>query len=871
MATTGVGVKAAARAAFAAWAATIASPALALGLGDIEMQSFLNEPLRAEVALLDTRQLTVDDIRIRLAAVEDFDRLGVDRNYFLTSIEFEISVDEATGRGVILLTTPEAVLEPFLDIIIEARWPQGRLLREYTVLVDPPAFRKEVLTVSATERLQAAAPDKPAVAPAANDPPAAESQGGVERGDRVALRESSLAAGQMPERAFSAETTSQPRPGSRYMVKRDETLWEIASSGRPDGVSVQQAMLDIQRINPEAFIGGNINRVKAGYIIYLPAAGEVDSADLATALEQVRAQNLAYREGRAGPGITAAATLRVSADPLPADTAPSGELPALVPDDSSMAADDADAPAVADAGAPVAGAPAEETPSAAENELAAQLAAMSERLDTLEQIVALKDQQIATLEEALREAREAAAAAPQVVPPATTQPAAPVAPPQRTAPPPAAPIPWLPIGGGILVLLLASAALFLRKRRGAESAVDDRTASVIEDDVFEGVSLKSDALTDLADDDDDVPAPVAATPTAPEDVRSLEDDVGDSGDAPTDEEDAARAPDSPDPHDAGGSRGYGERKHDDYIDEGATGDALAEADIYIAYGRYLQAIELLNTAIESEPENTAYRLKLTELYVDMGEDERAAEQLLALRVQGDEDAIERAEALLGSGAAVAADSAAPADSVTPGTSSDDAPPEEPGLELDLDDDLRDLVDGTQAAASDRPPTSGEDDAPGAAAPGLAADLDLAGADGLNDVEKATVASASQAAIADLEDAFDESNIEFEHLEIEDDLVDGGLDDTPISLEDPEEVLDLTDALSEFSNATIDGERDGDSGNGEDLLIADDADQMATKLDLARAYIDMGDSEGARGILEEIAAAGTGAQQQEARELLSRIG
>jgi len=130
-----------------------AGQAAALGLGEMSLNSFLNEPLDAEVSLLDTRDLTTDDIRIRLAAVEDFDRLGVDRDYFLTSIEFTVSVDPATNRGVIRLSTQEPVVEPFLDLIIEARWPSGRLLREYTVLVDPPAFRAETLTVSASQRV----------------------------------------------------------------------------------------------------------------------------------------------------------------------------------------------------------------------------------------------------------------------------------------------------------------------------------------------------------------------------------------------------------------------------------------------------------------------------------------------------------------------------------------------------------------------------------------------------------------------------------------------------------------------------------------------------------------------------------------------
>ncbi len=495
---------------------------------------------------------------------------------------------------------------------------------------------------------------------------------------------------------------------------------------------------------------------------------------------------------------------------------------------------------------------------------------MSERLDTLEQIVALKDQQIATLEEALREAREAAAAAPQVVPPVTTQPVTPAPEPQRSAPPAPA-IPWLPIGGGVAVLLLVAMALILRRRRGGDAAAEARVAGAAgDDDVFEGVSLKSDALADLPDDTDEVSAPIAATAAAVAERRGAEDD--DAAPATTAEQDetTARAPRSTDPHDAGGSRGYGERKHDDYIDEGATGDALAEADIYIAYGRYLQAIELLNTAIESEPDNTAYRLKLTELYVDMGEDESAAEQLLALRVQGDEDAIERAEALLGGSSAPAADTAAPA---RPAADEEPALDEDLSLDLDLDDDATDgLSEATPGARDDDIFPSAEPDITVPSAAGAATDLtmgeiDGGAIDGLDDAPERAVASASEAAIAELEDAFEDEGIEFEHLEIEDDIAEGALDDKPLSLEDPDEVLDLTDALSEFSGASMDSE----SEEGEELLIADDADQMATKLDLARAYLDMGDSEGARGILEEIATAGTGAQQQEARELLDRIG
>ena len=121
----------------------------ALGLGELSLNSFLNEPLRAEVGLLDVGNLDQDQIRVRLATADDFDRLGIDRAYFLTGISFEVRVDK-NGGGAIILTSEDPVLEPYLDFIVEARWPSGRLLRNYTVLVDPPAFESQGTTVSAS-------------------------------------------------------------------------------------------------------------------------------------------------------------------------------------------------------------------------------------------------------------------------------------------------------------------------------------------------------------------------------------------------------------------------------------------------------------------------------------------------------------------------------------------------------------------------------------------------------------------------------------------------------------------------------------------------------------------------------------------------
>ncbi|WP_439107028.1 FimV/HubP family polar landmark protein [Congregibacter sp.] len=833
---TKLGVRAAVRAAVIAYGAAASLPALALGLGEIDMQSFLNEPLRAEVELLDTRQLTVDDIRIRLAAADDFDRLGVERSYFLTSIKFEIAVDETTSRGVIKLSTDGAVLEPFIDLIIEARWPSGRLLREYTILVDPPAFSQDVVTVSAVERIQQDTDlAKPALAPESREQMRAEE---ATAGDNVALRQSSLPAGEMPQRAFSAETADVPRSGNRYMVKRDETLWQIASEGKPGGISVQQAMLEIQRLNPEAFINGNINRIKAGYIIYLPAAGEVSSDDLARALDEVREQNQAWRAGQGAPGVTAVATLRVSADssmdnaPQPSDPAP--ESQAAASSSAEPASSESTPSSVLDAEAEddVAAVPPAGEPSGS-SELAAQLDAMATRLDTLEQIVSLKDEQIATLEQALREAREAAAMAAATPAPAPANVAPTSTPTPTTSAPQSGEIPWLPISGGLLAIV-AGVVLFLFRRR-SQSTDDDagvQRASprqTDDDDVFEGISLTTESFD--ADDSKESAAEVSETAAA-EDEPSAEVD---------EQEQASEG------HEVsrGGSRGYGERKHDDYIDEGAAGDALAEADIYIAYGRYLQAIELLETAINSDPGNATYRIKLIELYVDMGEEASAKEQLEALREHGSPDAVIRGEALVGGAAAVDNTAAQSFDLEL----TDEVDTTERAF--DLSDELE-----LEPVSVDSDPTEVSEDSEAPEPLSLS-------------LEDADTGSLSESAASDAEEEADE--IVFEHLEIaEDALLEASSGDLDFDVS--EEELDLSDALVAADDSlTEESPSSASADEGEELLIADDADQMATKLDLARAYLDMGDSVGAQGILEEVIEKGTEDQQQESRDLLARIG
>lgn len=749
-----------------------ASSTFALGLGEIKLDSFLNEPLKAKVDLLNTDNLHSDEIRVRLATREDFERMGVERAYFLTSITFEVSVDPS-GQGTISITSEDPVLEPYLDFIVEARWPSGRLLREYTVLVDPPLFDTTTPVVSATQRVAEVEgtplPDEGGKKP--GDPAAGS-------GTRVDVRKSDLADGAMPQRDFNAETADMPQSGSRYMIHRDDTLWAIAAAAKPAGATVHQTMLDIQRMNPSAFIDGNINRIKAGYIVYLPTQDDISSQDLAAALAEVKQQNEDWEAGRASAPVSSGPKLRISADPVDEGSATGGEAGDSAASGSELAGSD-------DGSASEQAAMAEE------------LASVQQQVDTLQRIVNLKDDQIAALQAALEEqggdvdSVETAADEADSMPAetagiagagagegdpddatilgdddadsvatvldsaatqaemdagtadatATAEPAEEVeAAPVAVAPP--APAPAAAEDSGIMskvlygvgAVVLALLALFFVRRRKDEA---EEEAAV--EDAFADVQLTEERV--------DFTPEVASADEIDADLdESIEEDFDDLEPVMD-------------------SRGYGEHKNDEYASDVDTSDALAEADIYIAYGRYPQAKDLLLSALASEPDNPAYRLKLLETELQMGETAAAEAQLRELEAIGDSASIARGRDMLGDG-----------------------------------------------ETFDKPPA------------GLGAEIE--------DVEES-----------------DFAGLEIEGAAVDDEILDDDLD-----------------LSADFADDEL-----GDGPDEEDLVIAAEANGMSTKLDLARAYMDMGDESGARQILEEVVAEGSEEQKTEAGALLERIG
>ena len=286
-------------------AAIIPRDGWALGLGELTLHSYLNEPFRAEVALLEADTFDDSDVLVGLASELEFERLGVSRDFFLTRINFQVESDEL-GRRVVL-TTEAPLREPYLDLVVEARWPDGRLLREYTVLIDLPP--------------------RPMVAEDQDAP--------VEKAAQLANQVIVSEAGRTDARVggYATDAASRPSPGSQYLVTNTDTLWRIASDGAAAGISVEQTMLEIVAANPAAFQAGNINGLKSGYVLQIPEADDI-RIDLATALDEVALQNEEWARGvaRESQGLTLVADAKTEA----AETSEFVSDETIISDDSTL-------------------------------------------------------------------------------------------------------------------------------------------------------------------------------------------------------------------------------------------------------------------------------------------------------------------------------------------------------------------------------------------------------------------------------------------------------------------------------------------------------------------------------------------------------
>jgi len=961
--------------ALAALSLSLPIKSFALGAGDIEWQSSLNQPLSAEIKLLSYESLDLNDIVVTLAPYEAYQKSGVDYPPVLRNLKFNVEQREG-GELYIKVTSNKSIRDPFLDILIDIDWPSGHLLREYTLLLDLPVFTDEKPETIAT----------PTAAPMSESLMPETMIVGEDVSSALSQAESSPAEA-MGSMA-SAGVTSGPQGELRYgVVKRGDTLWEIAARMRSDdSVSVQQVMMSLLKDNPEAFYNNNINSLKAGYVLRIYDPDSIASVSRTDAARDAHRQYNRWLDAKKAKGELTTRMARMGDES--GVNAPEGNggahLKLVAPDAKEMnGAMGGPVKAGQSSGEASSGAAGEALSSAIlsadasrkENaELHERIARLEAQIGEMQRLLTLRDDTLTVLqnqddvavvaEEAVKE--EVVPVAPVKQEPAVASKPKPKA--VKSAPAEKNLMDTLlddpklmGISGAVILLLL----LLVKKLLGRR---------------------KDDSVDELTSEQE------AAVPEQGVDGNQGDDALSDDGLA----HDLASA-------DAGMPTIQAE------VDEI---DVLAEADVYLAYQRFDRAEELLNDAIKNDPTHYDLVVKLLDVYISSDNQEafiRTAEKLY-------EDIAESNPGLwarvLPMGAKFVGDHAL-FSSYTPGQGGMEGfEAEIPGAELEaeldqenaeqglgesdlegLDFDLGDLGDLSDLDDLDGLDKSNEkDDTPQntvaepagddtglAESDGLAFDTDTdtdtdTGLDGVMDFES-PIEDADLSDEVDQDDSRSESTVEAvmtaNNKDAEEDADDLGaaldfesgisIDDEATAIEEPQETnddgladdnaldFDTTDLsgtapvdfdattegddpvpaevqiVSESSDGLsldldeqsvdFEGELDSDADvaktaddeqspqvsdeNQTELVdqdleddidwlasVADDEvqfdgeaesdnlfsgdDEVATKLDLVRAYIDMGDKESARDILNEVLVEGDDGQKSEASELMERI-
>jgi pilus assembly protein FimV len=600
--------------------AAASSGAWGLGLGRLTVQSALGETLKAEIDITSLSPEEAGTLKVRIAPPDSYRATGVEYNAVLTGTQ--VQVTRRDGRTFLRVSSDRAVQEPFVDVILELSWASGRLVREYTLLFDPPANPRPLGTPA-----PAAIAAAPLISPAPLPPPAPAEAAAVP------APAAALAQAIPPVTAAPAAAASRPRPeprpvvvprppappsasanpaasaaataGSQYPVKSGDTLYRVATKTQAPGVSLDQMLVGLYRNNPDAFVNSNMNRLKAGVVLQVPASESLQAVSPAQARQVIQAQSAdfgAYRQ-RLAAGVP---TLKPEESPQQAK----GRVQAAVEDRKAM-------PVTPDkltlSKAASANAEAKASKDTEKKDAAARVAELQRNVEELQK-----------LSSAAKPA--AASPAPKAVPadvpapaPTVVATAAPPAPPVPTAKPasepsrlpttavalpvPAAPasaavaaaasaaLPepqtaepglldqllgnslLLPLGGVLLAALGALGFYRLRSRKSAQASDTGFNESKLQPDSFFGAT-------------------------------------------------GGQRVDTRDASGAASSMNYSLSQLDAIGDV----DPVAEADVYLAYGRDLQAEEILKEALRANPERLAIRLKLLEVYAKR-RDTKGFEQL----------------------------------------------------------------------------------------------------------------------------------------------------------------------------------------------------------------------------------------------------
>ncbi len=521
--------------------------AQALALGRITVQSALGEPLRAEI---DIPEITTDEaasLRAGVANADAFKAAGLE--YTPAVIGVQVSLEKRpNGRSYLRLSSSSPVVEPFVDLVLEASWSSGRIVRDYTMLFDPPSLRSG----SAIAAAPITAPVLPLQAPADIPPARGISAVPYYPTSPPPVSAAAVAPTPAPTRAAPQESrakapVSAPAGEKQVAVKFGDTAGKIAVQNKPASVSLDQMLVVLLRSNPDAFIGGNINRLKAGSVLEIPTANDAAAISPADASRIIIAQSTDFNDFRRklAEGVpTGSASRRQAAGKVQAKVEDRA-APAAAPDKLTLSK-----------GA-VQGKAAAEKHIA---ELTKNIAELTKNIADLNKL---------TGSPAASGVTSVVTAAPGVTPTAT--PVATLSP--TVAPPPPPPEPSLidelmdnpyvlPGAGGLLLLLGAFGFYRYKNKRNDAAQVDSSfLESRLQPDSFFGAS------------------------------GGQRIDTNESGAT-------------------GSSLAYSHSQ----LDAAGDVDPVAEANVYLAYGRDLQAEEILKEAMRTSPTRVAIHAKLMEIY-----------------------------------------------------------------------------------------------------------------------------------------------------------------------------------------------------------------------------------------------------------------
>jgi pilus assembly protein FimV len=872
--------------------------AYAAGLGRLTVNSGLGQPLNAEIEIVSLQAGEEDSLSARLASSEAFRQAGIEMTAALVDVQF--SIDRRGGRPVIRIRSTQPINEPFLDMLVELQWATGRLVREYTFLLDPPEYRQPKPAAAAPQPSARPAPEPSVAKPA----PRMESR---------------------PLISEPPRTAGGPSAGS-YEVKKGDTLGAIARQNLPQGVTLNQMLVALFRANQDAFIQGNVNLVRAGRILSIPdreAAVALASED-ANRLVQSHMADFAEYKRKLGVAVAAA-----PAKPAPRERevtgriSPKPEAPAPAESKDQLKLSKADPKA----GAAAAKAARDDDRAAREGalkEAQSRVGALEKNVADLQKLVEMKNQQMAEMEKkaaAEKAAAAAAAAAAAKAPPAPApaakapelakpEPAKPAAKSEPAKPEPAKPEPAKPeppkaepakpepakaepakaepakdapkpaakdapkdapkdaakepakaapkaedkkatptkapapekniveeliedpvflMGlGAVLLALVGYGAWAWRKKKKAQS-------SGFQDSVLGAASgVGGSSVFDAAP----AAAPVAAAGAvaAPQ--------VASTASAP------APAPES------------------DEV------DPIAEADVYMAYGRDAQAEEILKESLAKDPDRLAVHAKLLEIYAnrkDTKSFEQSALKIKSLTLGAGPEwdkamalghSIDPGNGLYGSGGATGDAPAAPA--AAPTLDFDiggggDAAPAAPAAKADagaLDFDLGATSPKVEAKTDFAPGgtliTDSKETQP-ATPSGLDFDIGGVAPAAEDDGEKTMLLPPRKPAAEKKVDPDQTVAMDFDlNLDL------GGAK--------PEAAAKPADAPIDLGALSLDLGAPAGGGGSTDPKWQ----EVATKLDLAKAYSEMGDKDGAKELLNEVMKDGDAAQKGQAEQMLAGL-